>query len=524
MAQTPNVHGYKSILTLVMFLLTNLMVVFPFHVSVRIPGFIVYRLRRFLKSAKVLVPFNFITMPPIVVLLLLGIGTIGRKELHDGIIGAGGYARRVCNIASTNRSLVCRIKPIDIMALFLSLAYISLSLDASGLLRFLAFWVLKKGGSQGRRLYFLLYTFFFVSGLLIGNDPVILSGTAFLAYMTRVAGIIPPTAWIYAQFAVANISSAVLVSSNPTNLVLAGAFNISFIIYAVNVIIPVLFTAAILFPFLLYFTFASSTLIPRSINIGSRGHDSDGNDQADLRSALIDKRGAIFGCILLVITLAILLVTSATGLHVGVYAITVPAATIMLVRDTIHDYTLHLERRDSSDEGIKAQGTPDDAATALAMTSTDPRSQYEDRHSNQDVVRMIDPCHDIHSLSPAPLLSYPPTIGLATKPLAVSGDLSSFIQHWLRALSDTFPTVSSVMVHIPFALLLFAFSMFVLVQGLSSQGWVEILAQWWSAWVHKTGSIGAVAGMASFPSVCATLVSLFDLKLHASTLTFTWGA
>ena len=36
-------------------------------------------------------------------------------------------------------------------------------------------------------------------------------------------------AWIHTQFAAANIGSAILVSSNPTNLVLAGAFDIKFI-------------------------------------------------------------------------------------------------------------------------------------------------------------------------------------------------------------------------------------------------------------------------------------------------------
>lgn len=41
--------------------------------------------------------------------------------------------------------------------------------------------------------------------MIVGNDPVVLSGTAFLAYMTRVAGIVPPTAWIFAQFSAANI-------------------------------------------------------------------------------------------------------------------------------------------------------------------------------------------------------------------------------------------------------------------------------------------------------------------------------
>jgi len=71
------------------------------------------------------------------------------------------------------------------------------------------------------------------------QDPIILSGTAFLAYMTRAASnIINPRAWIHAQFAIANISSAILVSSNPTNLVLAGAFDIKFIDYTVNMVSP----------------------------------------------------------------------------------------------------------------------------------------------------------------------------------------------------------------------------------------------------------------------------------------------
>jgi len=69
------------------------------------------------------------------------------------------------------------------------------------------------------------------------QDPIILSGTAFLAYMTRASSnILNPRAWITAQFAIANISSAILVSSNPTNLVLAGAFDIKFINYTGNMV------------------------------------------------------------------------------------------------------------------------------------------------------------------------------------------------------------------------------------------------------------------------------------------------
>lgn len=52
-------------------------------------------------------------------------------------------------------------------------AYISISLDATGLLRFLAFWVAQKGGSSGHRLYLYLYLFFLVCGVIVGNvSPV----------------------------------------------------------------------------------------------------------------------------------------------------------------------------------------------------------------------------------------------------------------------------------------------------------------------------------------------------------------
>jgi Na+/H+ antiporter NhaD/arsenite permease-like protein len=50
--------------------------------------------------------------------------------------------------------------------LFISLAYISISLDVTGLLRYLAFIVSQKGGTSGRRLFSSFYAFFFVSGMV----------------------------------------------------------------------------------------------------------------------------------------------------------------------------------------------------------------------------------------------------------------------------------------------------------------------------------------------------------------------
>lgn len=88
-------------------------------------------------------PMDFSTAPIIADLFLLAILAIGRQEVHDGTVGADG------------------ISPIDIMVFFLTLAYIAISIDASGLIRWLAFKVLQKAGKAGHLLYFYLYAFFF---------------------------------------------------------------------------------------------------------------------------------------------------------------------------------------------------------------------------------------------------------------------------------------------------------------------------------------------------------------------------
>lgn len=75
--------------------------------------------------------------PLIADLFLLAILAIGREEVRAGTLGEGS------------------IYPIDIMVFFITLAYIAISIDASGLIRYLAYRVLSWGGDNGRRLYFV---------------------------------------------------------------------------------------------------------------------------------------------------------------------------------------------------------------------------------------------------------------------------------------------------------------------------------------------------------------------------------
>lgn len=71
----------------------------------------------------------------------------------------------------------------------------------------------------------------------------------------------------------------------------------------------------------------------------------------------------------------------------------------------------------------------------------------------------------------------------------------SFIASEYRWLQETFPTVMAVLSHLPFKLVPFALSMFVLIQGLVTKGWVPVFAYGWDHWVTKTGTVGAIGGM-----------------------------
>lgn len=311
-------------------------------------------------------PMNFLTAPLVADLFLLAILAIGREEVYGGTIEANN------------------IKPYDIMLFFISLAYIAISIDASGLIRWLAFKVLQKGGGAGHRLFLYLYAFFFILGGFIGNDPIILSGTAFLAYMTRVSSnIVHPRAWIHTQFAIANIASAILVSSNPTNLVLAGAFEISFTEYTANMIVPVVVTAIVLFPFLLYIIFNDEKFIPSKINIhdlpeevkakkpvnpnipNARGKAEEEenlhiNDEQgkllsleEIMNPFLDIGGAAFGAAIMAATLVTLIVLNATSKEYPVFYVTLPAAIVMLLWDIGFGWIHRHETRKIAHDGRK---------------------------------------------------------------------------------------------------------------------------------------------------------------------------
>ncbi|EAT81256.2 hypothetical protein SNOG_11548 [Parastagonospora nodorum SN15] len=470
---------------------------------------------------------DFITAPLIADLFLLAISAIGRQEVHDGTIGARG------------------IEPYDIMLFFLSLAYIAISVDASGLIRWLAFKVLQKGGKVGHRLYFYLYAFFFSLTAFIGNDPIILSGTAFLSYMTRVSSNIKhPRAWIYTQFAVANIASTILVSSNPTNLVLAGAFGVRFINYTANVIVPVLVTGIVLFPFLLYIIFHDESLIPASIKMEDlpeelknkkpvnpnipyakgendereREKDPNTDEEEDKKLSLeeilnpfLDKKGAIIGACIMAVTLITVLAlnasTSSSGHPRPVFWVTLPAAVVLFCVDLTFGWLNRKETRQIAHEGRQraelAQAERAEVRRkSIAQVDGDAIEMSESPHSTyaSDEKAFTSGAASSSAQAPEKTQAFddsrvsPPEEGKAPQAKQRT-TLVSLVRHSYMSAQETFPTTMTVFHHLPLPLVPFAFCMFVLVQALVTKGWVPVFAYGWDHWVEKTGTVGAVGGM-----------------------------
>lgn len=357
------------------------------------------------------------------------------------------------------------------------------------------------------------------------QDPIILSGTSFLAYFSRIAGISPPRAWTFAQFAASNVASAVLVSSNPTNLVLTGAYDISFLVYSAWLVLPVLATSLILLPLLLFWVYNDEELIPRRLE----------TPDVDPKTALIDKNGAIFGSVLLGITLVALVTLSATNLlhgTEGVWTVTAPAAILMLVRDIWHD--LHHRGYQDRQSSLQGQGTGDlDGAQRrtesgersprssprqpeiIEMTerpSEAPRpSSLTQRFSTTKppIEQSLDPGAAV-SGSSRPLGATTSATTLPDQTDDVEADKKSAASAF-RVLSHRLPTVSYVVGRLPLPLLPFAFSMFILVEALQHVGWIRIWGGWWKAWVNVGGIAGAVWLMAvlsvigcNVSTVCST--------------------
>jgi Citrate transporter len=201
----------KSIGTLVVFIISLIFVIHPVYIPVTLPYF-----------GRRKIPINLTTAPIAAIAILWAAQCINPAVIRSGIVGTEG------------------VKPYNILILFFSLAYMAITLDVTGVLRSAAYWVSNKGGADGWKLYFYFYVMLTLLSVLVGNDPVILSGTAFLVYYTQVVEELQPLPWLITEFAAANTASLVLFVGNPTNVVIFQRFGVNNAAFTAYMILPFL--------------------------------------------------------------------------------------------------------------------------------------------------------------------------------------------------------------------------------------------------------------------------------------------
>ncbi len=264
-----------------------------------------------LKQPTVRIPFikdpvtiDYGLAPLIGAVTLLLFFTFGRESVVNGIIGTP------------------TIKPYSILILFMSLAYICGSLDLTGFFDYLALLAARAAGNSGKRLFVYFFLLSSVLTLFTSNDIVILTMTPIICYCARNTDA-DPIPYLVAQFFAANIWSVALYIGNPTNIIVAQAYGLTFLEYSKWMAVPTLVAGATCFA-LLWFIFRKR--IPDKIKAPTVSPEE----------ALKDKNGAIFGIVCFLICLVLLGVSE--WIPVEIWVIPFAVFLIMLGRDIYVHY------------------------------------------------------------------------------------------------------------------------------------------------------------------------------------------
>ena len=224
----------------------------------------------------------------------------------------------------------------------------------------------------------------------------------------------------------------------------------------------------------------------------------------DPRSALLDPFGAWVGSIMLGATLILCLVVSFFG--IDVWMISLPFAVGKFLFDLGWDHYrrargIQILGRGEQDtkEGTQDEPSRHSSRTAVEGSPSVPLDKNNlSRHATiTDVERTpsspVDEATAVGSHSETPIMA--PQTGLEPQPLPTSDEKTKtpsifkwyqpYVDRLHRRLDHHFPTFVTALPRLPFALVPFAFSQFILIEALNHQGWVEVFAHWLNRASHK---------------------------------------
>ena len=208
------------------------------------------------------------------------------------------------------------IMPVAIITLFMSLAYICVSVDQTGVLAWVAIKVVRLAGTSGRRLFAYIFLLSGFMTVVASNDTVILTLTPVIFYSTVATGC-DSLPFLYAEFFTANIMSVLLMIGNPTNIIVAEANDFTFLQYSKWMALPTLAGGIVAFA-CLYAMFRHQ--IPLTIQ----------QPNIDAGATLVDRNGAVFNSVVLAAT--VVGIALAPVLRVPIAGVCVCGAATVLVR------------------------------------------------------------------------------------------------------------------------------------------------------------------------------------------------
>ncbi|KAH7876372.1 uncharacterized protein C8R40DRAFT_1042736 [Lentinula edodes] len=441
-----------SVVTLVLFVLSIALVIRPIYIPIRLPRF-----------GRKNIPINLTTTPPAIIAILWASQCLGSTQIRDGIVGTGG------------------IKPYNILILFMSLAYMAITLDISGILQASAFWVSNKGGSNGWKLYLYFYLMLTLLSIFLGNDAVILSGTRhFFGVLhpdyTTATGLerIP---WLISEFSTANTASMVLFVGNITNVVVCEGFSINNVAFTAYTILPFLGCNIACF-LALSIQFRDEKHIPRRLRAVGR---------LNPRGALRDPVSALVGSLILGTCLVVIITVS--FFKVDVWKISLPFAVAKLIFDLVWDHyrfvkgTLH--RRPLTENKEDKSSDNDDAVLAefkRAMSlPTEGGSRAKDTFEPNECTI---PSPTASGTGSPTSRSDPSKLSQSLESVKVFPDARRHLRTIYEGWAAHFPTFFTALPRLPFGLVPFSFSQFILIEALQHQGWIDVFAVWLSKASH----------------------------------------
>jgi len=258
------------------------------------------------KGKKIHFMLDMAIIPVIGVIILLAAGSLDWHGMANGILGDD------------------HLQPYAIVILFFALAYLCLSLDITGLFDYIALRAILSTKGSGKGLFVAVFVLSTLLTVLTSNDIVILTLTKIILSLARFMKS-DPLPFLILEFFMANIWSATLFIGNPTNIIVAEAYQLSFLDYSKWMALPTIFGGFTAFG-LIWLRFWKS--IPETVTI----------PQLDPDDFLKDKLGGIIGSLCLGSCLIFLLASSWIR-EIPIWGITVTFAGILLIRDITYDLT-----------------------------------------------------------------------------------------------------------------------------------------------------------------------------------------